>query len=352
MSFALLRAASIAAVAFVVALPVGASAQGGLPSDKPAAQRTAQRGYDRALERSAADIAAMNAAIKECDYHAYGRAHDAYDRDRNQADLYEKAGAVRRIVPGAPQYPENCTPPVHGGGGGGPRFGPHYVLAGAQPFVGFNIGGGFENTNFSVAPPFNINGSGVVGGGFGGILLPVPNTNAQIGPRFGIQGSNITGSMTSPAASPPFTYAVRTDWMAYQEAIVRIPVWGVFKIAENESPVPQDRAHFSYNYYDNVPHVTGSVGVAESGTSVKGVSGAFSVTDNAVRTGITFTAGFDVPVATLPNGVIDLFAQYRGIQWISTVNIPGGVNIGSFTNEVDVGVTLHLGGGLTYTLKN
>lgn len=95
MSFALLRAASIAAVAFVVALPVGASAQGGLPSDKPAAQRTAQRGYDRALERSAADIAAMNAAIKECDYHAYGRAHDAYDRDRNQADLYEKAGAVR-----------------------------------------------------------------------------------------------------------------------------------------------------------------------------------------------------------------------------------------------------------------
>jgi hypothetical protein len=30
--------------------------------------------------------------------------------------------------------------------------------------------------------------------------------------------------------------------------------------------------------------------------------------------------------------------QYRGTQWISTVNIPSGVPIGSFTNEVDLGV--------------
>jgi hypothetical protein len=175
-----------------------------------------------------------------------------------------------------------------------------------------------------------------LGGGFGGVLLPVPNTNVQIGPRFGVQGSNITGSITSPAASPTFTYTVTTNWTAYQEAMVRIPVGTGFKIAD-------DRVYFSYNYFQNVPHVTGSVGVAESGTSVKGTSGTFSVTDNAVRTGITFTAGFDVPVAILPNGTgMDLFAQYRGTQWISTVNIPGGVNIGSFTNEVDVGVTFNL----------
>ncbi len=92
----------------------------------------------------------------------------------------------------------------------------------------------------------------MVGGGFGGVLLPVPNTNVLIGPRFGVQGSNITGSITSPAASPLFTYTVRTDWMAYQEAIVRIPVGGAFKIAENKLPLPQDRAYFSYNYYDKV----------------------------------------------------------------------------------------------------
>jgi hypothetical protein len=86
--------------------------------------------------------------------------------------------------------------------------------------------------------------------------------------------------------------------------------------------------------------LTGSVGVAESGTSVRGTSGAFSVTDNIGRTGITFTVGVGTPVVTLYNGaVIDLFAQYRGTQFISTVNIPGAVNIGSFTNEVSVGAT-------------
>jgi hypothetical protein len=212
-----------------------------------------------------------------------------------------------------------------------------------QPFVGVYGGGGFPTTNFSVDPQFNVNGSGVLGGGFGGVLLPVPNTNIQIGPRFGIQGSNITGSITSPAASPLFTYTVRTDWMAYQEAMVRIPVGTAFKIADNESPLPQNRAYFSYNFFDSVPHVTGSVGVAESGTSVKGTSGTFSVTDNAVRTGLTFTAGVDMSLlrqAALRsgNGDLLLFIQYRFTQWISTVNIPGAVNIGSFTNEVDVGL--------------
>jgi len=87
-------------------------------------------------------------------------------------------------------------------------------------------------------------------------------------------------------------------------------------------------------------------------TSVKGTSGMFSVTDSAVRPGVTFTVGVGVPVAVFPNGTgIDLFTQYRGTQWVGTVNIPGAVNIGSFTNEVDVGVTLHFGGGVSYTLR-
>jgi hypothetical protein len=189
----------------------------------------------------------------------------------------------------------------------------------------------------------------VIGGGFGGVLLPVPNTNVQIGPRVGIQGSNITGSIASPAASPLFTYTVRADWMAYQEAFIR---FGGFKIADNESPRPQDRVYFNHDYFNQM-HVTGSAGVAESGTSVKGTSGMFSVTDNVVRTGITFTAGIAVPVVTLYNGaVIDLTAQYRGTQWISTVNIPGAVNIGSYTNEVTVGATLRFNELFSTAFKN
>jgi hypothetical protein len=136
-------------------------------------------------------------------------------------------------------------------------------------------------------------------------------------------------------ASPTFTYTVTTNWMAYQEAMVRIPV---FLPAGPQMPSLSVPPGFE-GYTILGPFFTGSVGVAESGTSVKGVSGGFSVTDNMVRTGITFTVGAGVPVVTLYNGtVIDLFTQYRGTQFISTVNIPGAVNIGSFTNEVTGGV--------------
>jgi hypothetical protein len=343
MSFALSRAAAaIAASAFFYSLRfcavgLAAAVAAGLLSSSASAEPPE---WAKWAKRENALGAEMKKAAADCDAPRYNSARQGFIESK-MSHGYTESEAEQAVFKFYP-YPQCSALPS-----------PVGLVPGAQPFVGFNIGGGFQGTNFSVDPQFNVNGSGVTGGGFGGVLLPVPNTNVQIGPRFGVQGSNITGSIASPAASPLFTYTVRTDWMAYQEAIVRIPVGGAFKIAENESPLPQDRAYFSYNYYDKVPHVTGSVGVAESGTSVKGVSGMFSVTDNAVRTGITFTAGFDVPVAILPNGnSIDLFTQYRGIQWIGTVNIPGAVNIGSFTNEVDVGVTLHLGGGLTYTLKN
>jgi hypothetical protein len=45
-----------------------------------------------------------------------------------------------------------------------------------------------------------------------------------------------------------------------------------------------------------------------------------------------------MPVVTLYNGtVIDLFAQYRGTHFVSTVNIPGPVPIGSFINGINLG---------------
>jgi hypothetical protein len=149
MSLALLRAAAIATGALLVALPVGAWAQGGLPSDAAAAQRTAQRSYDRALQRLKADIVAADAAIRNCNYPAYERAATAYSNDFDLTARYRGAGAKGAVggdLPGLPKYPENCTPPP-----GPPKSAlyfpsPVHIIPRAQPFVGFNIGAGFQNT--------------------------------------------------------------------------------------------------------------------------------------------------------------------------------------------------------------
>lgn len=74
-----------------------------------------------------------------------------------------------------------------------------------QYFVGGNVTGLFQRTNFSVVPPFNVDGSGAMGGVFGGVLIPLPNTNVLIGPRFGWEGGDINGNTVAPAASQ-FTY--------------------------------------------------------------------------------------------------------------------------------------------------
>jgi hypothetical protein len=79
-SFALLRA-SAAVAALTVALPVGAWAQGGLPSDRASAQRTAQSGYDRTAQKIGSDIANAKYAIRACNYIAYERAQTAYRND-------------------------------------------------------------------------------------------------------------------------------------------------------------------------------------------------------------------------------------------------------------------------------
>jgi hypothetical protein len=215
-------------------------------------------------------------------------------------------------------------------------LGTEFTYGNFESFVGGYFGGGFQSTNFSVSDTgFNVNGSGFLGGGFGGVLLPIPNTSALAGIRIGGQGSNITGSITSPAASPASTYKVQENWTAYEEAEVKI------NLLFNAVDAKVGRQFYSAgSQYD----LWLSAGVAESGTSVKGTSGTFSDADNAVRTGITFSVGASTPVATLPNGIVDLFAQYRATQWVSTVNIPGPVPIGSFTNEVDLGLQFRFWG--------
>jgi hypothetical protein len=225
-------------------------------------------------------------------------------------------------------------------------MGPGPIFPGAQPFVGVNFSGDFQTTNFTFSDTgFNVNGSGVMGGGFAGVLLPIPNTNALAGFRVGGQGGNITGDIKMPASSPTFNYTVKTDATLYQEAVVSIPASSITSFLLNVAyDVPlAPKWDFAFG---------ASVGVAESHTSVNGTAGAFSVTDSGWRPGITFTAGVAKPVAILANGgVVDLFVQYRGTQFISTVNVPGGVNIGSFTNEVDGGITVHFGGGVSWTLR-
>ena len=190
------------------------------------------------------------------------------------------------------------------------------------PFVGINVGGGFQGTNFSVDPQFTVSGGGLVYGGFGGVLAPIPNTNAHLGFRVGWEGMNISGRIEAPPASPFFDYTVRSTSMFYQEALAKVPLPG-FDLRGS--------------------YVSGSVGIAEMQTSVNGTSGGFSATDNAYRTGVTFTAAIGTSLATLPNGAaLDGFVQWRGTQWSGPVSIPGSVLVSPFTNEVSVGLSLAL----------
>jgi hypothetical protein len=151
-----------------------------------------------------------------------------------------------------------------------------------------------------------------------------------MGFRFGGEGGNIVGDIKMPALSPTFNYTAKTDALLYQEALFKLLV----RYGRVYSPDTFPSSPVTLNNLS----ITGSVGVAESHSSVNGTAGTFSVTDRAWRPGLTFTAGIAAPVATLPGGVVELFTQYRGTQFIGTFNIPGAVNIGSFTNEVDLGL--------------
>lgn len=213
-----------------------------------------------------------------------------------------------------------------------------------QYFVGANVSGDFQQTNFAVAPPFTVNSSGAMGGLFGGALFPVPNTNISIGPRLGWEGGFLQGGIVAPPASP-FTYKVTTNSMFYQEAMVKIPV-PLF--ADPRSPPVSP----GYPPALLFPFVTASAGVAEVHTEVKGTLGAFSVVDSGYRPGITLTAGLGVPVDGLwryltafnpaPSDFdsIDLLVQWRGTMTTATVNIPGAVPQAYWVNGIEFGIQL------------
>ncbi|MBI3704611.1 MAG: outer membrane beta-barrel protein [Rhizobiales bacterium] len=192
-----------------------------------------------------------------------------------------------------------------------------------HPFFALEAGGGWSNTNFAVAPPFGVSGSGFIGGINGGVLIDIPGTIFSAGPRIGWQGGNMSGSTANPPASPFFIYDVKTTSIFYQEALLSIPI-------------QRELFGFEKTFLDGagqislkLPFVTASAGVAEVRTQVSGTSGAFQVTDSVTRTGFTGTVGVGFPISPVfLGGELDAYAQYRFIALPSaTVSIPGQVQI-------------------------
>ena len=206
-------------------------------------------------------------------------------------------------------------------------------IRGVHPFIAFEGGGGWSNTNFDVIPNFGVGGSGFVGGVTGGVLFDLPGTTLSIGPRFGWQGGNMSGSTANPTASPFFVYDVKTKSVFYREALISIPI-------------QRESAGFEKTFLGpggttlRMPFVTASVGVAEVRTQITGTSGAFQVTDGLTRTGLTFTGGIGIPIQQpIFGGTLDAYVQYRGINLPSGyVNIPGKVNTDFWAQGVNFGL--------------
>lgn len=92
---------------------------------------------------------------------------------------------------------------------------------------------------------------------------PPLTAEASSGPRPNMIGDPPPSLLTSLVLVPvPSLAKIRGDFANGQtidvpftgHRLVRVPVTGRsgFKIAENESPLPQDRVYFTYNYYNNV----------------------------------------------------------------------------------------------------
>jgi hypothetical protein len=196
-----------------------------------------------------------------------------------------------------------------------------------HPFFAVEVGGGWSNTNFAVAPPFGVSGSSFVGGINGGVLIDIPGTIFSVGPRVGWIGGNMSGSISGPTASPFFDYSVKTKSIFYQEALVSIPI-------------QRELIGFEKTFFEpgggqtslRFPFVTASVGIAEVQTQFTGTSGAFQVIDSANRTGFTGTIGIGMPISPVfLGGELDAYAQYRVIALpTATVSIPGQVQINNF----------------------
>ncbi len=175
-----------------------------------------------------------------------------------------------------------------------------------QPFLGLEGGVRGSTTRFDVAPPFDVDSTIGVVGLSGGFLYMPTGTNFVVGPRVGALLGFGSGSITSPPASPAFTYKVEMPWTAYYEAVA----------GANLGPILG-----SHN-----ARVLGSIGGATTHTTVTGTAGAFSVESSTTTTGVTASIGMDFEV--VPS--LFLGGQFRYIN-VPTGNvlIPGLVPVSS-----------------------
>jgi opacity protein-like surface antigen len=175
-----------------------------------------------------------------------------------------------------------------------------------QPFVGIEGGMRASTTRFDVDPPFDVDSTIGVVGVNGGFLYMPTGTNFVVGPRVGVLLGFGSGSITSPPASPAFTYKVEMPWTAFYEAVA----------GANLGP-----ALFSRN-----TRILGSIGGATTHTTITGTAGAFSVESSTTTTGLTASLGMDVEVSP----ALFVGGQFRYINApTGTVLIPGLVPISS-----------------------
>jgi len=191
---------------------------------------------------------------------------------------------------------------------------PGVMIGGLHPMLGIEGGFAGTSTSFDVAPPFDVHGTLGVVGIYGGLMYMPTGSNVFFGPRIGALFGLGNGGISDPPASPGFTYKVEMPWMFYYEAEAGTVLNGVLGNA---------RLH-------------GSLGAATVNTRVTGTSAALSVTSSVTRTGLTASAGIDVPVTP----TVSLGAQFRYINAPSgEVHIPGSVPIASDIYIGTIGAT-------------
>jgi hypothetical protein len=202
--------------------------------------------------------------------------------------------------------------------GGGAPFPVAMGGGGLQPFIGLGAGIRGSTTNFDVAPPFDVSGTAGVVDVNGGFLFNPMGSGFFVGPRVGALFGVGGGSISDPPASPGFTYKVEMPWTIYYEALFGFQMHGPF--------MTDMRVH-------------GSIGGATTNTLVTATAGVFSADSSLTRTGVTASAGFDIPISP----VVALGAQFRYINVpAGTVDIPGIVPIKSDVYMGTLGLTWQL----------
>ena len=164
-------------------------------------------------------------------------------------------GVGAEMMPGSPQFP--AGPP---GAGGGPGAAPSFGTGGAPgmgPEAAFAApgapGGAAPSAEGGAGGPTAGVGGGALEAGLGGVLGAQPsamNMIGDLGPGLRLlPTSSISASATVPRPFPP-PLPPRPPSPAKASALV--PSVRGLKIAENQSPQPQDRLFFTFDYFANV----------------------------------------------------------------------------------------------------